>query len=195
MDCDIAFVSQMPIPEVKGEPVVVHGQAGGQVGAAVSIASARSTADWWRVLRQPETAYQWLPPEIGIKHGARLDKDNVYQAVDVSILFGAFHFARQTVADITWLDTTTRLESCWVAGNPASWPETKEYDTGAPWQTQATGGWLVTPTPSGTVATYRVWASQETVFPALQSWAVGRTLPAMITAYSARVDALAGSGG
>lgn len=190
MDCDIHIVDRLPIPAASEIPTVAHGEANGLVGAAVTIASTRPPPDWWRVLQSPETADDWLPEEIGIRRSERLGPTAVYQAVDISVLFGAFHFARQSVVNIEWLEHGDRLKSCWIADAPANWPATQAWDTGAKWQEHATGGWLVTPSGSGSVATYRVWANAETVFPALQSWAVGRTLPAMILAYAARVESL-----
>ena len=104
------------------------------------------------------------------------------------------HFARQTVVQVRWDEHESRLRSCWTSDDPARWAAaTAGYDTGAAWQTTATGGWNVTPAAGGSIATYRVWADVQTVIPGLQSWAMARSLPSMIVAYDARVGALAGS--
>ncbi len=146
------------------------------------------------MLSTPETAEEWLPVDLGVKRVERLDPTHIFQAIDIPILMGMAHFARQTVVQVRWDEHESRLRSCWTSDDPARWAAaTAGYDTGAAWQTTATGGWNVTPAAGGSIATYRVWADVQTVIPGLQSWAMARSLPSMIVAYDARVGALAGS--
>ncbi len=195
MTCDAAWLDKLAAPAAERAPVVVTATVDGRVGARVSLDTPREPAQWSAVLHRPEIADDWLPAALGVGRAELLAAGVIYQAIDVPLVGGLFHFRRQTVVGVDWLADGERVRTCWTALDSAPWQGTiAAWDTGATWQTagQAMGGWDVTALPTGgSRASYQVWVDDQTVVPGVQEWAMSRTLPQMILAYAARVEAVA----
>lgn len=199
MSCDAGWLAELPPAQAFVEPAVSTRSVRGRVGARVDLRSDRSPAEWSAVLHQAHTADDWLPPALGIGRAELLAPGVLYQAVDVPLFGGLFHFRRQSVVNVEWLADGDRVRTCWTAVDPGPWRQTlAPWDTGAAYQEagKATGGWDVERLPDGGVrASYQVWADDQTVVPGVQEWAMSWTLPTMIRAYAERVATVAGSGG
>lgn len=195
MTCDAAWLDKLAAPAAEHAPAVVTATVEGRVGARVALESPHPPADWSRVLRRPEIADEWLPKALGVGRAELLAPGVVYQALDVALVGGLFHFRRQSVVSVDWLSDGDPVRTCWTAVDPAPWsPMIADWETGATWQPagEAMGGWEVTGLPNGgSRASYQVWANDQTLVPGVQEWAMSRTLPEMMRSYSARVAALA----
>lgn len=191
MACDLAALERLPWPTAESRPATVSMAVDDTVGVRVVFRSEHDPAQWYAVLREPESHDEWQAKAFGVERIDRLDAEHIYQRIDLPILFGAFHIREQLVVHIHWQSTVGALKNCWRSVDPAPWASAVPA-WNARWETQVRGGWDVEPLPGGgSKVSYQVWAPQEIIFPGLQSWAMSRTLPQLMELFEARVGTLA----
>lgn len=194
--CADALYAQIPRAETFGDADVVTGNTTWQgtalAGGRVSMRSAWPLEAWEKVLRQPELQQDWLPDQFGVTRTARLDPLHMFEQMELSFLLGAIKARRQMVIEFEWRRVGAAFDNCWALQDPAPFStQIAAWVTEDPWQRVGLGGWRVVPAPGGgSNVSYELWTGAD-VLPAIQAWAVTRTLPDLIRAFEVRVGATA----
>ena len=95
---------------------------------------------------------------------------------------------RQAVIGLEWnASTPTHFASCWYIDRPDPFTaRVASWVTDAPWQKVGMGGWDIVPMPEGgTRVSYQFWTEAD-LLPAVEAWAMSRTLPNLIRAFDAQ---------